>query len=180
MRARVAIVRPAERPCGELGLCTNHRILLFNSEPRLLIECLVEYLLGVHTEVCVSGFELLARTILPLIGLSHDEDVIALSEGITVEGDGPHDDLRVVCLSLETRRTIVVPLWEVGEAADFAWDGAALGTEGDSGSVNPNVLSDGHLVYVSPSFGVVSKLVVQAVMFLVGHVDLDYKKGFEK
>ena len=173
-------MRPAKRPCGELGLCTNHRILLFNSEPRLLIECLIEYLLGVHTEVCVSGFELLARTILPLIGLSHDEDVIALSEGITVEGDGPHDDLRVVCLSLETRRTIVVPLWEIGEAADFAWDGAALGTEGDSGSVNPNVLSDGHLVYVSPSFGVVGKLVVQAVMLLVGHVDLDYKKGFEK
>ena len=61
MRARVAIVRPAERPCGELGLCANHRILLFDSEPRLLVEGLVEYLFGVHTEVCVSGFELLAR-----------------------------------------------------------------------------------------------------------------------
>ena len=52
---------PAERPCGELGLGANHRILLFDSEPRLLVEGLVEDLFGVNAEVRVSGFELLAR-----------------------------------------------------------------------------------------------------------------------
>ena len=91
---------------------------------------------------------------MPFIGLSHDKDVIALSEGVTVEGDGPHDDLRVVCESLETRRTIVVPLWEVGEAADFAWDGAALGTEGDSGSINPDILADSDVLDAAPALAV--------------------------
>ena len=93
---------PAERPCGELGLGADHGILLFDSEPRLLVEGLVENLFGVHTEVSVGGLELLASAILPFVGLSHNEDVIALSEGVAVEGDGPHDDLRVVCHSLET------------------------------------------------------------------------------
>ena len=101
LRARVAIVGPAERPRRELGLCANHRILLFDSKPRLLFECLVENFFGVHTEVSVSGLELLARAILPFVGLCHDEDVVALSEGIAVERDGSHDDLGVVCDSLE-------------------------------------------------------------------------------
>ena len=103
MRARVAIVRPSKRPCGELGLSANHRILLFNSKPRLLIFGLVEYLFGVYAEVSVSRLELLACAILPLVRLSHHEDMVSLSERIAVKGDRPHDDLRVVCDSLETR-----------------------------------------------------------------------------
>ena len=174
LRARVAIVRPAKRPSGELGLGTNHRVFLFNSEPRLLIEGLVEYFFGVYTEVSVSWLELLARTVLPFVGLSHNEDVITLSKGVTVKGDGPHDDLRVVCHSLETGWTIIVPFWEVSEAADFAWDGAALGAECDSCSVNPNVLCNGHLIHIRPGFSVVCELVVQAEMFLVGHVFCNY------
>ena len=113
MRARVAIVGPAERPSRELSLGANHCILLFNSEPRLFVEGLVEYFLCVHAEVGVSGLEHLARAVLPFVSVSHNEDVIALSEGITVKRHGPHDDLRVICLSLETRRAVVVPLGEV-------------------------------------------------------------------
>ena len=60
LRARVAIVGPAKRPRRELGLCADHRILLFNSKPRLLVESLVEYFFGVYAEVSVGGLELLA------------------------------------------------------------------------------------------------------------------------
>ena len=113
LRARVTVVRPAKRPCRELGLCANHCVLLLNTEPRLLLKTLVENFLGVYAEVSVGRLELLTSTILPFVSLSHDKDVVTLSEGITIEGDGPHDDLRVLSVSLEAGRTIVVPLGEV-------------------------------------------------------------------
>ena len=58
----------------------------------------------------------------------------------------------------------------------MSWDGAALGAEGDASTVNPDVLCDCHIVHISPGFSVVTKLVVQAVMFLVCHVVCNYSK----
>ena len=89
----VAVVRPAEGPRGELSLGADERVLLLDAEPGLFLEPGVEDLLGVDAEVGVGRLKLLAGGVGPLVGLGHDDDVVALAEWVSEVGDGSHDDL---------------------------------------------------------------------------------------
>jgi len=56
----VTIIRPSERPRGELGLCSDEGILLLDTKPRLLMKASVKDLLRVDSKICVRWFENLA------------------------------------------------------------------------------------------------------------------------
>ena len=161
LRSGVPVVGPAEWPGCELGFGSNKRVLLFNSEPRLFSSILIENILSVVSEVSVRRHEFLAGSISPLEGLRHDNDVVALSEGVSKEGHGLHDDLRVVSRSLVTRRSVVVPLGNISERRDDAFECAALGTECDAAAINPDVLGDGDALNLFPSTGIAHILVVE-------------------
>ena len=92
LRARVAIVGPAERPGGELGLSTNKSVFLLDTEPRLFISG-IENFLGMNTEVGVGRLKLLARAVSPSVSIAHDEDMVSAAEGIFEDSDRAHDDL---------------------------------------------------------------------------------------
>jgi len=94
--AGVAVVWPAQRPGGELCLRADESIFLLDAKPRLLCRILVKDFLAVNPKVGVGRHELRASGVLPHISLSHDEDVVALSEGVAVHGHRLHDDLGVV------------------------------------------------------------------------------------
>jgi len=134
---------------------------LFDSKPRLLAQATVENFLSMNSKVGVRGLEGLAGAVNPLIGLSHHDDVLAFSEGVSVVGNGSHDDLRVVGGGLVARGTIVVPLGDVGKGCDLSFKSSALRTESDTGSVNPDVLSYSNLVDFLPAVRVIHVLVVQ-------------------
>ena len=163
----ITIVGPAERPGGELCLCSDEGVFLFNSEPGLLFRVGVEDLLCVDSEVGVCWLELLARAILPLVRLSHDDDVLALSEGISVVAHRSHDDLRVVGGRLVAGGAIIVPLGNIGQRVDLAFERSALGAEGDAAAVNPDVLGDSDAVDFIPTTRVVHVLVVEGEMGVV-------------
>jgi len=92
LSSRVSVVRPADRPSGELSLGADESVLLFDAEPWLFMSALVEDSLGMDSEVGVGGDELLAASVGPLVSLSEDDLVATLSEGISKAGDGLHDD----------------------------------------------------------------------------------------
>jgi len=169
LRARVAIVGPAERPGGELSLGANESVLLLDTVPRLLCSFSVKDFLGVNSEVCVCRLELCAGGVLPLVGLGHDEEVVSLSKGVTVHGHGLHDDLRVVRGGLVAGGAIVVPLGEVGDGVDGVIERSALGAEDDAAAVNPDVLGDDGVGHFGPCRGVVDVLVVQGEVGAVSH-----------
>ena len=154
-------MRPAKRPCGELGLCSNKGVFLLNSKPRLLGKAIVENLLGVDSEVGVSRFKLLACGVLPFVGLTHHNNVLALSERIFVVGCGLHDDLGIISGSLVAGGAIVVPFGDIGDGVDLSFKSSALGTESDARAVNPDVLSDSYAVDFLPAARVVNVLVVE-------------------
>ena len=91
----VAIVGPAEGLFGELGAGVKESVLLLNTVPGLLLldGGLVPDLFSEVSEVGVARNELLAGLVLPVEGLAHDEDVVALSEGVGIESDWFQDDL---------------------------------------------------------------------------------------
>ena len=169
LRSGVTIVGPSKRPGRELSLSSDKGVFLFDTEPWLISLCSIENFLGVNSEVGVGGGELLAGAISPLVGLGHDDDMVSTSEGISVVGDGLHDNLGVVSVSLVAGGTIVVPVGEVSEGADATFNGSALGAESDTTSVNPDVLSDGAVGDFFPAAGVVDVLVVEGKMFVIGH-----------
>lgn len=102
MGTGVAIVGPAEGLLGELRVLRDKSILLLDSIPGSL-----SFDLGVvpdaHcvvSEVGVGRDELGAGVILPVEAFAHNKDVIALSEGVPVVGDGLEDNFRLVGDSL--------------------------------------------------------------------------------
>lgn len=94
------------------------------------------------SKVCIRGNELGAGFVIPVEALAHDKDVISLSEGISVVSNGLDDDLRLVSDSLVGGGAIVVPVGDVLKAGDLVGKGAALGAEGETRSVDPDVFSD--------------------------------------
>jgi len=169
LRSWVTIVGPSERPGRELSLSSDEGVFLLDSKPWLLVGSGVENFLGGGSEVGVGGGKFSAGAISPLVGLGHDDDMVSTSEGISVVGDGLHDDLGVVSVSLVAGGAIVVPVGEVSEGADATFNGSALGAESDTTSVNPDVLSDGAVGDFFPAAGVVDVLVVEGKMFVIGH-----------
>ena len=169
LRSGVTIMGPSKGPGGELGLSADKSVFLFESKPRLFVRTSVHNFLGVSSEIGVGRNKCRASSVSPLVCVGHDDDVVALSEGISVVGDGLHDDLRVVCLGLITGGTIVVPFGKLVNRSHLEVKGSALGAESDATSVNPDVLGDGHLVDLLPAAGVVDVLVVEGKMFVVSH-----------
>ena len=78
------------------------------------------------SEVGVGGNKDLAVVILPVVGLAHDQDVVATSEWIFVVGDWLEDNFTLVSDSLVGAASIVVPLWDIGEAGDFGFESSAF------------------------------------------------------
>lgn len=138
----VSIVGPAEGVASELGGSGDESVLLLNSVPGLLIEIRIPNLFSVASEVGVSGDQLLVGGVFPHVGLTEDDDVVSLSEGVTVVRDGLDVNLRVLGGGHVARRAIKVPHGEVLEFLNFLGKSAALGAESDTGSVKPDVLGD--------------------------------------
>ena len=88
----VTIVGPADRPGGKLGLCSDQSVLLLDAKPRLLVSTSIENSLGMCSEVCVGGGELLAGAICPLPSLGHHDYMVAFSERIPEVCDRFHND----------------------------------------------------------------------------------------
>jgi len=63
----------------------------------------------VVSEVSVSRDQLLVGGVFPHVGLTEDDDVVSLSEGVTVVSDGLDVNLRVLSRSHVARRAIKVP-----------------------------------------------------------------------
>ena len=138
----VSICWPSERPSSELSARSDKRELLLNSVPGLFILDSVPNLLGEMSEVSVIWDELLELFILPLVAFAEHENVVTLSERIAVHGDWLEDDFRLFSQCLVCGRTIIIPFWKLRDVLNWAWESAALSAHGDSGTVNPDVLSD--------------------------------------
>lgn len=159
--AGVAIRGPAERPGGEFRFDCDQLVFLLNTEPRLFVSASIKDFLSMDAEVGVGWLENLAGTVGPLVGVAHDEDVVAAAERILEDSDRAHDDLGVVRAGLVARRAIVVPLWAIINGGDSAFEGAALGAESDATTVNPDVLSDSDVIDIFPTARDVDVLVVE-------------------
>ena len=166
--AWVTVGWPAKWPFCELVGSSEESEFLLDSEPWLLSggELIFEDGLGEVAEVGVGGDELLAGSVLPLEGLGHDQDVVSSSEGIGEVGDWFHSNLGLLGGGLVAGRSVVVPIWEIGEGLDLLLESAALGAEGDAGSVNPDVFSD-DLATLVGDLGEGWVLVVKYGVFLV-------------
>ena len=164
----VTILGPAKRPRRELSLSTDERVLLLDAEPRLFVSG-VEDFLGVNAEISQGGLEVLASAIGPLVGVAHDEQVLAAAEGIAEHSDRAHDDLRVVGGGLVAGRAIVVPLGALVKSLDLAWNRSALGAESDAAAVKPDVLENSGVLDFLPSSTDVHVLVVEGKVSVVSH-----------
>ena len=134
---------PSEGLDDELVLGLEEGVLLLDAEPGDVVVACVEDLLGEVSEVGVGGVESGEGLVSPHVGLAEHDDVVALAEGVGVEGHGLHDDLGVVGGGLVAGRTVVVPLGDVLEALDLLGDGLCLGSESDAAAIDPHVLSNG-------------------------------------
>ena len=154
----ISIVWPSKRPGGELGGCSEHSVLLLDTEPWLLIRASLEDSTGMGSEVGTARGELLARGISPSVRLAEDEEMVMVrvlgwpSEWVLEDGNWLHDDLRVLSLGQVTGGSIVVPVWEVVDSdcsvLRHSSEGLALGTK-VSLSVNPDVLGNNILKLTS-------------------------------
>ena len=88
---------PSVWSSGEPVVLGQDGVLLFNTEPWLLILERIEDLLGEGSEVGIGWDQLLVCVVLPGVCLGQNEDVVASEEWIWVESDWLHDDLGVFC-----------------------------------------------------------------------------------
>lgn len=98
-----SILGPAIRP-AEL---VKQRVLLLQAEPCHVFGVLLHQPVGVVAKVVGVGLA---------VGhprLAQDEDVVALTEGIGIHGDGAEIDVRVVAGGLAGRGAIKVPLGQL-------------------------------------------------------------------
>ena len=154
----ITIVWPSKRPGGELGGCSEHCVLLLDTEPWLLILASLEDSTGMGSEVGFGWGEFLARGISPSVRLAEDEEMVMVrvlgwsSEWVLEDGNWLHDDLRVLSLGQVTGGSIVVPVWEVVDSdcsvLRHSSEGLALGTK-VSLSVDPDVLGNNILKLTS-------------------------------
>jgi len=138
----VTIVGPSKRVAGKFGRGGDKSILLLDSIPGLLSEIRIPNLVSEMSEVGVGGDELLVGGVLPHVGLAEDHDVVALSEGVSVVGDGLEVNLRVLGSRHVAGGSIEVPHGDISERLNLLVEGSALSAEGDTRSVKPDVLGD--------------------------------------
>lgn len=128
LRSREAVLGPAIGP-AEL---VEKSVLLLETEPELVL------LVRVEDDSCIVTEVVRVGRAVRHVGLAHDQDIVAETEGVGVECDRAEVDIRVVAGSLTRRRTVKVPFWEVvktrnllGESLDESL--ASMGESGSSG-----------------------------------------------
>jgi hypothetical protein len=87
-------------------------VLLFHTIPGFFSDNFgrVPNFLGEVSKVSVRGNEFLARIVFPVPGLAHDHDVVASSEGVSVERDWLQNNFTLVCYGLVGAAAVKVPL----------------------------------------------------------------------
>ena len=142
--AWVTIGWPSKGPLCEFICGSKKCEFLFNSEPWLLTLCfwIFENLVSEDSEIGVAWNELLASSVLPSISFGEHQNVVASAERISEVCDRFHDDFRVVGASLVTGRSIIIPLRKIGKGSDLGGESPGLGSESDTATVNPDVLSN--------------------------------------
>ena len=142
--AWVTVGRPSKWPLCELVGSSKECKFLFDSEPRFFSDgfLVAENFVSEVSEVGVGGNQLLAGTVFPHECVAHDEDVVTSTEGVREEGDRSHDNLRIFSRGLVTAGSVVIPFRKVFNLLNFLLKGAALATERDATSVDPDVFSD--------------------------------------
>ena len=113
LRSWEASLRPAVWP----AIGTEEGVLLLQAEPGLLLG------IGVHeTDSFVTVVELVGGSIV-VPGLAQDEDVLAATEGIWVDGNGAQVDVGVVARGLAGGGAVEVPFRELFVALHWAIEG---------------------------------------------------------
>lgn len=90
-------------PAKWIAIEVKERVLLFDAKPRLLLDALVHHLQARFA--LVSG----RRCAIKLVGIAHDQNVVATPEGILVDGHRIQISVRVAALRLVARAAIVIP-----------------------------------------------------------------------
>lgn len=95
---RVTIVGPAKGLLGELGRLGDECVLLLDTVPGLLVldGLVLPDLLGKVSEVSVGRDKLGTLVVLPSPALTHDDDVVTSTEGVSKHSDGLEDHLRLL------------------------------------------------------------------------------------
>jgi hypothetical protein len=78
------------------------------------------------------------RSAIAIVGSSEDEDVVATTEGILVNGDGTKRNIGVIARGLVGGGAIEVPVGELAHVSDLVRERPALGTKPII-AVDPNV-----------------------------------------
>ena len=92
----------------------------------------VPYFLCEVSEVGVCWNEFLAGVILPVPCLTHDQDVVSTSEGVSVVSDWLKNDLTLISDSLVGAASVIVPLWDISNRVDLAVECSGLGSESNT------------------------------------------------
>ena len=99
---------------------------MLDSKPRFLVSATFEHTLCMCSKVTIGRHKLLAVGVSPSIGIGQDNEMLTLSERISVVGDRLHNDFRVVSGRLVARRAVIVPLREVFKRVHCARNSSAL------------------------------------------------------
>jgi len=121
---------PAIRP----SIGTEEGVLLLQTEPEALVG------VGLHQTVGVMTVVVLVGASIGIPGLTEDEDVVTLAEGVGVESDGAEVDIGVVTGGLGGGGTVEVPLGELVNTRHGLGQSLCLGASATA-RVNPNVFS---------------------------------------
>merc|ERR1712165_512098 len=147
--SRETVLGPAEG----VTVLVEKGVFLLNSEPGVVALGLLHHLGALLPLV---GLSLL---LVVLVGLAHHHDVLATPEGVRVEFDWVEVGIGVGSFSLVTRRSIVVPDWEVSDRVGVLLQGLGLRPQTLSSPINPDVqcLNPGALVkfHVLVQYGLV-------------------------
>jgi hypothetical protein len=115
--AREATPRPAEWP----AFAVEKSVFLLETEPDLVLLVGLQHDFGVVAEIVGVGLAVRHPA------LAHDEDVVAQTHWVRVEGFGAEVDIRIVARSLAGGGTVKVPFWELLDFADLLRE--SLGSE---------------------------------------------------
>lgn len=126
----------AFRPAVDVAIDrVQESVFLFQTEPNFFLG------VGSHQLAALMSMVELVWGAVVVPALGQNDDVVASSERIWVEGDRLQVDIRVVAGSLACRGTVKVPLWKLGDVCHLLGERSALGSEVAS-SVDPDVFGN--------------------------------------
>ena len=109
LRSGETVLGPSVWPAGVV----EKGVLLLKTEPDVVVLVLVQDDGGIVAVVVLVWLSVGA------VRLAHDQDVVAQSEGVRVEGHGPEVDIRVVAGGLAGRRAVEIPFRQLGDVLDL-------------------------------------------------------------